>query len=134
MRTLWPPPPGEKRPNGASDQLPETQVDDPDDAPPPVADCATQTHTQPTPTPPAPPLPYLSGVTSVDRALGLVANRWERERRRHLQEVARRDTILRQRKMSAVIKVRNKELAVVVAATAAPSCCSFHVQKVSMCV
>ncbi len=51
-------------------------------------------------------LPAPGSTVTLDRAMAVVANKWERERRRQLQEAARRDTILRQRKMSAVIKVR----------------------------
>ncbi len=180
MKTLWPPP----LPNGAdrrTEELPETQVDDPEDEEEEeesthgsvvTADCATQTNGRVVQRPSVASTeeeeeeledevvvasnpeqdrysvnvtpkrqPGLTCVShrsaawreldpallrdflaegevvvggaprqqcSLDRALAIVANKWERERRRQLQEAARRDTILRQRKMSAVIKVRGQ--------------------------
>ena len=42
---------------------------------------------------------------SLNQALAIVANKWDREQRRQEQEITRRLTLLKQRKVSAVLKV-----------------------------
>ena len=42
---------------------------------------------------------------SLNQALAIVANKWDREQRRQEQEVTRKLTLLKQRKVSAVLKV-----------------------------
>lgn len=45
--------------------------------------------------------------TNLNQALALVTNKWDREQRKQDQEATRRLTLLRQRKISAVLKVDN---------------------------
>lgn len=44
--------------------------------------------------------------SNLNQAMAIVANKWDREQRKQDQEVTRRLTVLRQRKISAVLKVR----------------------------
>lgn len=60
---------------------------------------STTTTASPVPSPPNP--------GQLTRALAIVANRWDREERKHEAEVARKATILKQRKISTVLKVMN---------------------------
>ena len=43
---------------------------------------------------------------NLNQALAIVANKWDREERRQEQEATRRLTVLKQRKISAILKVR----------------------------
>ena len=46
---------------------------------------------------------------NLNQALAIVANKWDREERRQEQEATRRMTVLKQRKISAILKVGNTE-------------------------
>ena len=47
--------------------------------------------------------------TNLNQALAIVANKWDREERRQEQEATRRMTVLKQRKISAILKVGNRK-------------------------
>ena len=49
------------------------------------------------------PLPQTQA--NLNQALAIVANKWDREERRQEQEATRRMTVLKQRKISAILKV-----------------------------
>ena len=53
------------------------------------------------------PLPQTQA--NLNQALAIVANKWDREERRQEQEATRRMTVLKQRKISAILKVGNTE-------------------------
>ena len=50
--------------------------------------------------------PSSSCGSSLNQALAIVANKWDREQRRQEQDTTRKLTLLKQRKVSAVLKVR----------------------------
>ena len=52
--------------------------------------------------------PQLQHQQSLNQALAIVANKWDREQRIQDQETTRRLTLLKQRKISAILKVRKK--------------------------
>ena len=56
-------------------------------------------------------IPPLQNQQSLNQALAVVANKWDREQRVQDQENTRRLTLLKQRKISAILKVRLKECA-----------------------
>jgi len=51
-------------------------------------------------------VPQLHHQQSLNQALAIVANKWDREQRIQDQETTRRLTLLKQRKISAILKVR----------------------------
>ena len=53
-------------------------------------------------------VPQLQHQQSLNQALAIVANKWDREQRIQDQETTRRLTLLKQRKISAILKVRIK--------------------------
>ena len=53
-------------------------------------------------------IPPLQHQQSLNQALAVVANKWDREQRVQDQENTRRLTLLKQRKISAILKVRLK--------------------------
>ena len=53
-------------------------------------------------------IPQLQHQQSLNQALAIVANKWDREQRIQDQENTRRLTLLKQRKISAILKVRKK--------------------------
>ena len=53
-------------------------------------------------------IPQLQHQQSLNQALAIVANKWDREQRIQDQETTRRLTLLKQRKISAILKVRIK--------------------------
>ena len=50
--------------------------------------------------------PVAQPPPNLNQALAIVANKWDREERRQEQEATRRLTVLKQRKISAILKVR----------------------------
>ena len=54
-------------------------------------------------------VPQLHHQQSLNQALAIVANKWDREQRIQDQETTRRLTLLKQRKISAILKVRIRE-------------------------
>ncbi len=51
-----------------------------------------------------------ASTSQLNQALAIVANKWDREQRRQDQESIRRLTVLKQRKMSAMLKVNSRPL------------------------
>ena len=56
------------------------------------------------------PLPQTQQA-NLNQALAIVANKWDREERRQEQEATRRMTVLKQRKISAILKVGRSPIA-----------------------